>query len=109
MIDRAGAYAKRDTGMAIAVAKADRDRHGWSDQALSALEKFCRAHESGMKFLAEEVRAWGEELGLVDPPENAKSWGAVFQRAARLNIIRRVGYAPSASSNMSPKCLWRAK
>lgn len=104
---RADAENRRDTGMALAVDKADRDQDGWSEDALFALERYLLAHPDG-KFLAEDVRAWSEHMGFVEAPENARAWGAVFRKAANLKMIRKVGYAPSMSSNLSPKCLWRA-
>ena len=107
MSPRQAAEARRDTGMALAEDKANLDQPSWSDDALFALERYLLAHPDD-KFLAEEVRTWSENLGFVDPPENARAWGAVFRRAAGMRMIRKVGYAPAASSNCSPKCLWRA-
>lgn len=104
---RQTAEAKRDIGMAMAEDKANRDAPFWSDRALLALEKYCLAHPD-QKFLGEDVREWAEGKRLVSIPDNERAWGAVFQKAARLKIIRKVGYAPARSSNLSPKCLWRA-
>lgn len=101
------AAAARDTGMAMAVGKADRDQEGWSEDALYALEQYLTAHPD-VKFLSEHVREWGERMGFVDAPLNARAWGAVFRRAASLGIIHKIGYAPALSSNLSPKCLWKA-
>lgn len=101
------AALKRDTGMALAEDKANREKQDWSGDALFALEKYCVAHPDD-KFLAEDVRAWGEALEFVSAPANSRAWGAVFRRAASIGIIRKVGYGPAASSNLSPKCLWKA-
>lgn len=101
------ARARRDQGIELSEAKANRDQPGWSEDAQAALEKFCLAHP-GQKFLTEDVRAWAEELELVEAPDNAKAWGAVMQRAARFGTIRRVGYMPAKSSNLSPKTAWMA-
>jgi hypothetical protein len=106
-ITRQTAEAKRDTGMALAEDKANRDAPFWSDRALLAVEKYCLAHP-GQKFLGEDVREWAEAKRMVSVPENEKAWGSVFRRAANLKIIRKIGYAPARSSNLSPKCLWRA-
>jgi hypothetical protein len=107
MITHAQAAARRDTGMQLAVDNANRERPGWSDDAYTALEKFCLAHE-GQRFLAEEVRAWGEEIGLIEAPRNAKSWGHIMRKASRLGLIRSVGAAPAKSSNLSFKTNWEA-
>ena len=106
-MDFSEARERAETGMALAEEKANNDKWGWSDDALHGIETYCTAH-SDDQFLAEDVRAWCEEMGIVDTPENGKAWGAVFRRAARLGVIRNVGYAPSKSSNMSPKVLWTA-
>jgi hypothetical protein len=107
MTASADAEKRRDTGMALAVDKADRDQPMWSDTALLALEKYCLVHPD-RKFLGEDVREWAEGMGIVSAPDNGRAWGAVIRKAASLKIIRKVGYAPSRSSNLSPKCLWRA-
>jgi hypothetical protein len=39
-------------------------------------------------------------------PLDGRAWGQAVRHAARQGWIKRVGYAPSASSNGSPKCLW---
>jgi len=96
-----------DTGMALAEDRANRQKWGWSDDALHGIELYCLAHADD-EFLAEDVRDWCKEMGVVDKPDNGKAWGAVFKKAARLEVIRRIGYAPSKSSNLAPKCLWSA-
>lgn len=101
------AETRRDVGMHRAVSRADRDQPQWSDDAMHALEMYCKAHPEA-QFLGEQVRAWGEQLELVDPPADGRAWGAVFRKAASLGVIRRVGYAPALSSNLSAKCLWLA-
>jgi len=106
-MDYAQAREAAETGMALAEDKANRDRWGWSDDAMHGIEMYCLAHADD-QFLAEQVRAWAEGMGLVDAPDNGRAWGAVFKKAARLGVIRRVGYAPSKSSNLAPKCLWSA-
>lgn len=101
------AESRRDVGIETAEEKANRDKVGWSEDAMHGLELYCLAHDD-KEFLAEEVRDWTAEMSLVGEPENGRAWGGVFQRAARQGMIVRVGYAPSKSSNLSPKCLWRA-
>jgi hypothetical protein len=106
-MDIAQAEAKRDTGMARAVDHADRVRADWSLCAAHALHYYCQEHR-GEKFLAEDVRAWAEAKMLVSDPPTKRAWGAVIKHGAKMGVIRRVGYAPAKSSNMSPKCQWEA-
>ncbi len=99
--------ARRDIGMAMAIDKADRDREGWSADALEAVRLYAAAHQ-GEQFLTEAVRQWCVELQFIEPAENERAWGAVMRRAAKDGLVRKVGYAPSHSSNLSPKTLWQA-
>ena len=107
MIERAQAAARRDVGMQRATDHADRVQWMWSDEALHALECFCLAHPD-RNFLGEDVRDWSETMGLVAPPVDNRAWGSVFQKAARFEIIKKVGYACAKSSNLSPKVQWAA-
>jgi hypothetical protein len=45
---------------------------------------------------------------LVSEPPTSKAWGSIFKEAAKAGTVRKVGYAPSKSSNLSPKTLWKA-
>ena len=101
------ASIRRDVGIDVSEAKANRDKAGWSADAMHGLELYCLAHDD-KEFLAEDVREWTSSMGLVEEPENGKAWGGVFQRAARHGLIMRTGYARAKSSNLAPKCLWRA-
>ena len=100
------ARTKRDLGIQRSIDKANRDRPNWSEDAMLALEVFCVAHGSGHRFMTEHVREYVTETRIVDEPVNDKAWGAVMQRAAKNGLIKKVGYAPSKSSNLSPKVLW---
>lgn len=104
-MDKAEAEHRRDVGMARAVDHADRERPDWSLRAAHALHEYAQKHP-GESFLAEDVRAWSEARMLVSTPPTAKAWGAVFKEGAKLGVIRKIGYAPAKSSNLSPKCTW---
>ncbi len=106
MISRADAAARRDIGMDLAADKADRDSEDWSINADKAVAAFVKLNP-GRQFLGEDLREWAESTGLVDAPENGRAWGSVFRRAAIAGVIVKIGYAPSRSSNLSPKTLWR--
>lgn len=99
------AIDRRDTGIHRAVEKADRDSSGWSDAAFYAVLRYVSEHSE--PFLAEQLREWAEAEGYIDPPANARAWGAVMQRAARRGAIKKVGYELAKSSNLSPKVLWQ--
>lgn len=99
--------ARRDIGMSLAVEKADREQAGWSEEALDAVRLFVAQHR-GEQFLAEAIRQWCEKSQIVKAPSNERAWGAVMRRAAKEGCVRKVGYAPSHSSNLSPKTLWQA-
>ena len=101
------AEARRDTGIALSEASANRAKIRWSEDAEMSLLLYCNIHK-GSDFLTEQVREWGESMGFVDAPENAKAWGGVMRRSAANGVIRKVGYGAAKSSNLSPKVLWRA-
>jgi hypothetical protein len=67
--------------------------------------EFCTAH-IGQDFAAEDIRAFAEANGVARL-KDARAWGLVLERAEKLGVIKNVGYAPSFSSNGSPKVLWR--
>jgi hypothetical protein len=95
------AERRRDIGMERAVEHADAVQDSWSVDATAALLAY--AHRIGRSFLVEEVR---EAATWLPSPPDGRAWGAVTRRAALAGSIVRVGYAPAASSNCSPKCLW---
>lgn len=105
MHQRAGVdpmQAARDRG-AIgaerAAAHAERIESGWREVALLAIKAYAERTET---FQAEDVR-------LTVPPEaDPRAVGALFLEAKRRCWIRPDGYAPSASSNSSPKVRWRS-
>lgn len=101
------AYIRRDRGIALSEEKANRNSPGWSDRARACVIMFC-TQSKGKRFLLEDVRGWAESIGLIEPPENEKSWGGVVRRCAKEGIIKQDGYLPAKSSNMSPKTAWRS-
>jgi hypothetical protein len=108
MITQSEAEALRDIGMALSEQKANRDSEGWSDRACACVAVFIKASQYEGPFLIEDVRGWSEYWNLIDPPENARAWGAVARRCAKDGIIRKAGYLPARSSNCSPKTAWIA-
>lgn len=96
-----------DTGGAIqaAVNHADVVAPGWSDGAYAALRAYAKANSL---FKSEDVRRHAHASGLPQPPD-ARAWGAVFQRAARDGLIRRVGYGKSMNrvAHGRPATVWQ--
>lgn len=94
--------ARRDTGIDRAGEHAG---DAWKRRARGYLLEYLAVHSGA--FLAEDMRGFAERHGFEAPPDG-RAWGAVFRSAARAKLIRKVGYAPAQSSNLSPKCQWVA-
>lgn len=99
------AIARRDLGIERAVDHAERVSEGWQARARGYLLEYLSRNPGD--FLGEQMREFAEGKGMDAPPDG-RAWGAVLQSAARAGLIRKVGYAPARSSNLSPKVLWRA-
>lgn len=103
-IDFTAAMDRRDLGVQRAADHANRVESEWTGQAIGFLTTF--AHDIGRPFLIEEARAWAESKGCPPPPD-ARAWGSVARRCAAKKRIEKCGYGPAASSNCSPKVLWK--
>lgn len=77
----------------------------WVLEALSAVCEFANQHQ-GEDHVAEEIRAYAQGLGGVQAPPDGRVWGIVLKRAEKNGVISANGYAPTVSSNGSPKVLW---
>jgi len=106
-IDFEAARAGRDAGMQAATEHADAVFENWSEHAYSMLLQYLR--ETRM-FMTEDVRAYAQSRGLPSPPDG-RAWGGVITRAAKANLIERIGFAPMKSPNchMNPKSVWQRK
>ena len=84
----------------------DNVEQGAGEEWIAGATEFLRryAEVATQDFLAEQVVA----ACPLPVPHDGRAWGPVFMRARRAGWIQKVGYAPSASSNLSPKCLWRS-
>lgn len=102
------AVSRGKTGMKRAADHADNDSPGWTERAYQALRSYVEGRLHSETFTIEQAR---EVAGLlVDEPPDGRAWGAVTQRAIRAGLIVRTGeYAPAASSNGSPKPLYRKR
>lgn len=96
------ARARRDDGIQRS---GDHAGDRWRKLARGYLLEYLAQHRE--PFLTENVREFSELRGLEDPPDG-RAWGVVIRNAARERVIVKVGYAAARSSNLSPKCQWRA-
>jgi hypothetical protein len=75
----------------------------WADKAYAFLLDFSKKHDD---YMAEDVRQ--ASTGYLPEPSSTRAWGGVFAKAARNNIIKRIGYRrvknPNANCNAS---VWR--
>lgn len=110
-IDFDAAKTRGDLGAERAAGRAELRVPGWIDHAVDAVRDavtHSAVHLRG-EFTIERIREWlsAERVPLQDPPDG-RAWGHVTRRAVALGIIEPTGgYAPAASSNGSPKRLYR--
>lgn len=99
------ARARRDAGMERVRDAAEREVPNWTALALEAVRRFA-GHQGGY-FTMEQCRAIVES-DLPHQPR-LRAWGGVTQSAIRAGFIEQVRgqYAPAASSNGSPKPMYR--
>jgi hypothetical protein len=89
----------------VAIARAVESNDDWKQKAYLAVCEFCNKH-AGKEHLAEEIRVFAEAQGVA-PLNDARAWEPILKRAEKNGVIKNVGYAPTKSSNGSPKVLWR--
>lgn len=97
------ARSRGHAGAELAAEKAERVEPGWIDAAVEDIRHYVRHTDS--EFTIEQARSMCRQ-----PPDSVdgRVWGAVTRRAIRLGVIEATGgYAPAASSNGSPKPLYR--
>jgi hypothetical protein len=97
--DLFAARERGKTGSRRAGERADRASEGWTEEAAYCLWRWACDNE---RFLVEDV----SQTAMIRPPPDPRAWGHATRLAVKLGWIKKVGYAPAASSNGSPKCLW---
>lgn len=100
------AAQRRDEAIQKVVDHADALDPHWSERAYASLMLYCFQNKD--PFITEEVREWAENMGLVHPPHDGRAWGHVMKRAAKNELIKKIGYGLAKSSNLSPKIQWAA-
>lgn len=102
--DFEAARAARDAGMAQAAQHAEDLQPKWGELAIERIRAYAATHP---EFISEECTDWAAAQGFTSPAD-PRAWGAPFQKAARLGIIRKVGYGVSQRRHLSPTPLWRS-
>lgn len=86
-------------GQERAASRASKIDPAWRSAAAIALRRYAETHQ---RFLAEDIR------GLVPASADRRAMGAVVTDARRAGLIVRDGWAPAATSNCSPKPVWKS-
>lgn len=94
------ARKRRDKGITTSILHADRQARDWPERTFALLLMYAGTEED--PWTVEQFREWAKKRGLPDPPD-LRAFGGVVFRAKRLGMIRRVGVAPTVSSNLSLK------
>lgn len=99
----------RDAGMQQAIDHAEQETPSWSDLALNMVSDFIDAYPH-LEFMAEDVRKWSHHKGLPEPPSK-RAWGGVIVRAARLDLIVKVGIGQvkNPTAHCANANIWRCK
>jgi hypothetical protein len=98
------AMAERDRGQSQALSHAERVEPEWGDTAYRWLSHYV-AGEKGLQFTSFLFISWCELNDFPMPP-TPKAFGAIFTKAARNGLIRKVGYRPHPLRHASPSALW---
>ena len=100
---------RRDLGILRAQNKAHSEcGEEWTAHAATFIYHYASEVAKGQPFLLEDAREIAHRPPYNVPEQsNARAWGGAIQYAARKGWIKKSGYAPARSSNLSPKCLWQ--
>ena len=93
----------RDEGIRIASDNSESHHPKWNELAFDELRRLVEQLEP-YPFMAEEIRM----IANVPIPPSKRAWGAVFLRAAKEGLIRRVGYRETSNplAHRTPATLW---
>lgn len=102
----ADAQARADTGMKRAEEHVERIEPGWCELACDAVRRYSSVQHG--VFTLEMLRLVMEKE--LPPVPEKRVWGVVTRMAIKRGLIERVKgqYFPAASSNNSPKAVYRA-
>ena len=99
----------RDAGIEMAATHANALEPRWTDRAYVALVAYCRFNRD-KRFSSEDVRDYAHNTCGLPEPAHRRAWGSIFQRAARVGLIQKVGITESraAHCHCSHVGQWRA-
>lgn len=101
-----GSIDRGRAGAARAAKAAEKKCIDWLAKAHRALLSEVQKHSHQDVFTIEQLRVG--LAGVVEDPSDLRAWGAVTIKAiAERHIVKTGEYAPAASSNGSPKPLYR--
>lgn len=105
ILDFEGAVKRAEDGVKRSASKASRLEPGWIEKTIEEVRAIVQARDESALFTIEEVRA---QCAPMPAGSDARGWGQVTRRVTALGIIVRTGFfAPTASSNGSPKPIYR--
>lgn len=95
-------------GMQRAADHAEAETPGWNDRAATLVDQWLAQQPKGHLFTSVEVRAWAEQQGLPQPPDN-RAWGSVIRRSVEIDAIVKAGYvaSPDKRQHGAPQTQWR--
>jgi hypothetical protein len=91
-------------GIDSAAAAADQAVEGWTGVAFGFLRKFAEENR-GKQYTGYQIVEASKRAGVQQPP-NDKAWGQPIQKAARVGVIKRVGYTDDPNRHGNPVPLW---
>jgi hypothetical protein len=91
-LDIEEAIRLKDEGMETATAHADTVTPEWRDIAYA----FLQSRRLKGVFLVEDIRKAAE--GIVPEPPDSRAWGSVIRRAAKAELVEKVGVQAKASA-----------
>ena len=98
------ARARAEVGIARSADRNEGANAGWCGMAVEHLRRFV-SNQHGL-FTIEQAR--GVIAAELPAPTDGRAWGAVTRQAVALRYIEKTKLtAPAASSNASPKPLWK--
>lgn len=99
------ARTERDKGIEKAKRNADRVHDSWSDRCYDLFRLFVRLKDGS--FRIEEFRDW--VVNKIEKPPSLRAYGAITMKAARVGLIRHVGYAKvkNARAHMANCAVWK--
>ena len=100
--------ARREAQRGIDQAAEAAERHtpGWQDRALTFVREYAAANQ-GRFYIGHDI-VQASKVTPLPQPMNDKAWGKVIQRAARLGVIVKDGFAEDQNRHGNPVPRWKS-